>query len=473
MKIKSALLCFCLTLIFVVYLTAQNPPPFNKERYNQATVSMLLYNVKTGKTIAACNPDMAVMPASLFKLITTATALEMLGPDFRFTTKLEYSGKVTNGTLNGDVIIRGGGDPTLGSRHLSKNQTDFLKDWVAMVKKAGIQKIDGRIIADASVIDDENVSPYWLWEDLGNYYAAGCYGLNVFDNSYTLFLRSENTGSTPTVLFTDPVLPEMVFDNHLLAASNSKDSAYLYGIPYDWKRTIHGSIPANRDQFSIRGDLPDPPLVTANIFRQALVNQGVEVEGLATTFRNSLIERLPVTVLGRYQSIPLSDIITITLEKSDNQYAECLLRQLAVSTGQCPATFQRSIQIVRSYWASKQMDVSSLNVGDGSGLSPYDRVSARFLSEVLRYMVTASRHASLFETLLPLAGKQGTVAGFLKNTSLEGRLRLKSGSNSMTLNYAGYYPTAEGLKVIVMMVNQVNLDRKQVNKDLETFLLKH
>lgn len=152
-------------------------------------LSLYVTDAETGKVVVNENGDMCLTPASITKLISTATALEILGPDFTFKTTLAYDGKITNGVLNGNIYIIGGGDPTLGSTYL-KN-TAFLPKWTAEVKKLGIHTINGSIVADASIFERMPIPPGWLWEDLGNYYAAGTFGLSVYDNTLSVTMQTQ------------------------------------------------------------------------------------------------------------------------------------------------------------------------------------------------------------------------------------------------------------------------------------------
>jgi len=151
-----------------------------------ASFSISVKEVESGQTIYAYDSSRELIPASVMKLVTTATALEILGEDFCFPTSLEYDGNIKDGVLNGNLYIKGSGDPSLGSAYLSEDNThennEFIPVWIAAIQKAGIRRITGSVIADESIFDMEGTSAKWVNEDLGNYYAAGSYGLSVFDN---------------------------------------------------------------------------------------------------------------------------------------------------------------------------------------------------------------------------------------------------------------------------------------------------
>lgn len=426
-----------------------------------------MLDLATTKTVAAFNQAQSVTPASVLKLLTTGAALELLGPDDRFETKVTVSGVVENDRLTGDVVVQGGGDPSLGSKQVPGNPEAFLADWVKAIRDAGIRRISGRILADAGLFDDEGVSPFWLWEDIGNYYATGIYGLNVFDNSFKLELKSGLAGSRPEITGIYPRISGLTVDNRLVAADNDQDSAYLYGAPFQKDMRLFGSMPANRTGFVIRGQMPDPPTYLAERLKEELVKAGVQVDGQALSTR--LLTNEPVTArktLFTTKSVPLSQLVRIIHEKSDNFYTECLLRRLASTASDRPASAREGLRVVRAFWQKQGLDLSALAQYDACGLSPNNRISAELLAQVLCKLASNT----VFEQSLPLAGVEGTVSGFLNGTALQGKLRLKSGSNQVVNSYAGYYRRNGKNYAVVMMVNHADASRSRIRSDMETFL---
>jgi D-alanyl-D-alanine carboxypeptidase/D-alanyl-D-alanine-endopeptidase (penicillin-binding protein 4) len=452
--------------------------PFLARTYRHAEVGLLRRDLASGRTITAYREQLAIMPASVIKIITAATALELLGPDYRCKTTLEYQGNIEQGHLKGHLIIRGGGDPGLGSRYQGAHRLAFLKDWVEWVRQRGIRVIDGNLLVDESLFDKEPVSPFWLWEDIGNYYAAGVYGIAFYDNSFTLHLSSGEAGTVPSILYTEPELPDLVIENQLMAASDDKDSAYFYGMPYQWYRRLSGSMPAHRKDFTIRGDLPDPARYLASVFSQELAQAGIILKGQLITRRDSFPASLwnqPGQLLGVTSSDRLIDYIRLTLYHSDNLYAEYLLRHIALSSRGAPASSINGTEAIKSFWKQKGVDVSCLYIKDGSGLSPMDRVSADLLAAVLTYMAKKSAYKEAFVSALPRAGMEGTVSSLLRNTPLAGRLRIKSGSNQLVTAYAGYLldEMDKPSEVVIALINHPGILRSQVKRDVELFLLKH
>ena len=150
--------------------------------YKNATFGIHIHNLSTGETMYSRNSNKRMIPASTLKTITTAAALEILGPDYRFSTQVGYTGKIRNKTLAGDLVIVGGGDPALGSEYFENDYSnpDFLDVWAQKFKAAGISRVEGNLVLDGSLYDSEKIPPTWIWEDMGNYYGAGASALTVF-----------------------------------------------------------------------------------------------------------------------------------------------------------------------------------------------------------------------------------------------------------------------------------------------------
>jgi serine-type D-Ala-D-Ala carboxypeptidase/endopeptidase (penicillin-binding protein 4) len=154
-----------------------------------------------GKILIDYNSGVSLTPASVMKLITSAAAIELLGPYYTFKTKIGYTGKISKrwGRLRGNLIITGGGDPALGSKYFTDHYKDFITNWIGEIKKLGIKKITGKVITDDSYYDFLPVPGKWLWEDAGNYYGAGAYGLSVFDNLYEIHFKTLSDSTLPVI----------------------------------------------------------------------------------------------------------------------------------------------------------------------------------------------------------------------------------------------------------------------------------
>ena len=188
--------------------------------------------INTNKIVAAINPEISLIPASSLKLITTLSALDILGPEYTFTTKISYSGKIDpDGTLNGNIYIVGSGDPTLGSPRTSlKGEVlsfnKLIVDIGKSIRDRGITCIDGEVIADESIFDSYPISPSWQWNDLGNYYASGAWGINANENEYYIYFKRNLRIGRSTILHSyQPYIPQLELQNEVtIDSSNTPDN---------------------------------------------------------------------------------------------------------------------------------------------------------------------------------------------------------------------------------------------------------
>lgn len=436
----------------------------NNTILKNANVSVLVKNISNGKTIVDINSHQSIIPASTLKLISTASALEILGPDFRFRTTLETDGTLqNNGTLNGNLYINGGGDPTLGSDKLGNKL--FLQKWVEAIQKAGIKKINGKIIAIESSLEQQVINPRWTWEDMGNYYAPGIHSISYIDNTYKVIFKSGNTGSKPEIIRTEPDLPFLIFDNQVVSSTTKSDNCYFYGAPFNNHRTLIGEIPSNRNEFITKGDIPHPAVVLLTDFDKALNKAGVQTNSsfeFQTT--NSNYKQIYTHV-----SPKLSEIITEVNFQSNNHFAEYIFKQLSRTASEAGSN-EGSILKIKNYWRLCGLTTSELFQYDGSGLSPVNAVSANYFVETLTYMYNKSSFSKEFFESLPTAGQNGTLKNFLTNTKLSGKVHAKSGTLLRVKSYAGYMETNSGILAFAIIVNNANGTSKEVTSKIENLL---
>lgn len=432
--------------------------------FKSANISISIRDLKSNSEICNHRPDNLTIPASTMKVITTATALEILGPDFKFETRLSYSGFITKeGILKGNLYIQGGGDPTLGSSKLGNK--DFLTSWVTAVQKCGIKKIEGNVIADESLFDDEGVNPKWTWEDIGNYYAPGIYALAYRDNTLQVTFKTGNAGTAAEIVSISPDIPGLVIDNKLMSSTINFDSAWFYGAPKSLHRTVRGAIPMNKSAFVVKADIPDPAGLLVTDFKSKLNESGIEINGNKEFFDAKKM------IFYVHYSVPLASLITETNQKSNNLYAEQIFKSLSINSGQ-PAGNNSSLNIIRNYWKSKGLDIEQLAQADGSGLSPLNAVSASFMTGLLVYMYNKSPYKNEFINSLSVSGKSGTLSGMFVNTPLEGKVFGKSGTISKVRCYTGYIFTENKKLAFTCMVNNYRGKSADMAKRIEDLLLK-
>ena len=416
--------------------------------------SFYAIDLKSGESIANYKGKVPLIPASVMKIVTSATAYEVLGEDFKLETKLLYQGKISNkGILNGDLFIQGGGDPTLGSNGIEKKQDEFLKEWILAVKKAGIKEVKGDIVVLDDMFGYEGISGKWLWEDMGTDYAPITNGISIFDNLYTIYLKSDNEKVIVEKIV--PNIKGISFDNKVTVSEEGEKDIYVRGVPFDNNRILRGVMPKNKT-VEIDSDIPDPAMFLGEYLKENLTKDGIKVSGKVFTSRVSNKKLKNGEILAVTQSVPLSEILKVLLTRSDNHYAEHIFEILKL----------KEVDIIE-FWKNKGINIDSLVMYDGSGLSCADRLSTKFLTEVLVYMDKTNKG---FANLLPIAGKEGTVAKFLVETPLSGNAKIKSGSMSGVQSYAGYLDK-DGKKIaFALVVNHWNGTRQQLRAEMEKLL---
>jgi D-alanyl-D-alanine carboxypeptidase/D-alanyl-D-alanine-endopeptidase (penicillin-binding protein 4) len=461
---KKKLLLLALLFINGWILFGQTPSALvnflNRNNLAHAAISFKAVDLNSGRVVVSHNEKMSLTPASNMKIITTATALEVLGSNFRFETPLLYDGFIQDSTLHGNLYIKGNGDPTLGSEFTPNDRESFLQEWLKAMNQAGIRKIAGKIVVLDQLFGYGGVSPKWLWEDMGTGYAPGIYGIGVFDNIYRVYLRSSAPNGATAVLYTDPPMNNLQLTNEIKTSGDSTNDAYVFGIPFSNEMRLYGAIPAHQVSFVVKGAIPDPGLFLAQYFRNYLHRNGITTEGEATTYRLNPVAPSEEKIIGAVHSVDLPSIAQTVNVLSNNHYAEHLYKVLTVLD---------SVDI-REYWGSKGLNPDALIMYDGSGISPQNAVSAEFLIDLLVYMNKQSENSAAFYQSLPVAGRDGTVASFLRNTPLAGRARLKSGSISHVHSYSGYIESNGRRYAVALIINNFTGNRSDLRRDIERLL---
>ena len=244
-------------------------------------LAVCVYNATTGKTVYSHNADLSMMPASVQKLFTTGAGFARLGTDFRFTTKLAMRGTVDReGVLHGNLYLTGGGDPLLGSYRYRQTTPDSLfAGWTAALYKKGIRRVDGRVCYNVNIFDEAPLHDSWQWGDVGNYYGAGVSGLNFHENMYFVyFTPGKRLGYPASVARIQPKNLDILGNCEVTTAGeNTGDNVIIYGSPTSKERLYRGTIPLGKNDFSVRGAMPNPAKSCADLFSSHLRTHGIGI----------------------------------------------------------------------------------------------------------------------------------------------------------------------------------------------------
>ncbi|WP_163717360.1 D-alanyl-D-alanine carboxypeptidase/D-alanyl-D-alanine endopeptidase [Mangrovibacterium lignilyticum] len=477
LRITLLFVLFCLTLTVVEAQEKEGIQHIyndwsRQEILENASVGFYAVDAKTGELLAASTPQQSLVPASILKLLTTSTGLELLGTDYRFETKLAYNGVLKNDTLFGDIILIAGGDPALGSKYFKDYQPyqNFVGKWAEAIKKQHIKHITGNLIIDTSVYDDQSIPATWIWEDMGNYYGAGVFALSAYDNLYELHLSSPTAPEKPTqLLYTLPVLPDVEFDNRVLSSSENSDKAFVFGSPLDHKRIIRGTIPKDRTDFVVKASIPNPPYLVGTQLEQELGLLNIELSGTIQCGGGDKTEDM--TTISVIKSPTLAEIISVTNHESVNLFAEHILKQIAYETTGLGTT-EAGIELVLEFWEQQGMDIKPLFMEDGSGLSRFNAITPKQMVFVLNYMKNKSSNSDAFFDSLPVV-PNGTLWYFNHSYFPKKALRAKSGSMTRVRSFAGELKTQSKRDVLfAILLNNFSCSQSQAIKTIEKLLVK-
>lgn len=437
---------------------------------NGASVAVDVVDLKKHTSLISHQPALQLTPASVAKVITTASAFEMLGSDYRFHTSVFADGELLNGKCSGDLIVVGGGDPTLGSSFFDSQRPEIVMNRIvdAIVAK-GIRSFDGHLVINTRFFSTLSYPAGRLWDDLGNYFGGCPSSLSYRDNTFFLYLNSPAVrGELCNVDSTDPNLPDLTF-NCRVTASGVRDSAYVYGVSGMSQYVLQGSIPAGKQRFRIKGALPDPPRQFANELLAALSKRNIHVSGGVVMSDDAITKSglLPLVVID---SPALVEIMKVINTNSHNLMADHLWLTMGFPLSS-RSLWDQAFLNVKNHWRDKSISgISQWQMYDGSGLSLLTSVSAQSLTGVLQAMWSRSDF-QLFKSTLAVGGQSGTLQNMWKDEASRGRIYAKSGSMTGVVSYAGYLSTSSGREcAFTVIVNHATISSGDVRKAIEQFV---
>ncbi len=420
-------------------------------------------NLETGKEVVNVNAKRSFAPASNLKLLYTLTAVHRLGKDFRFNTKIVYSGKIVDDILYGDLIIQPSGDPSFGSPRMGEDYNKLMDEAIRALQRNGIKKVSGQLIMELN--GWRYPAPgSWPVEDIGNYYGTGAWDFNFNDNRIDIYLkRGTHIGEPTKVIKTEPQIPGITYHSKVTtAAADTGDEAYIYAAPFDTERYILGTIPAGKKAFRVKGGIPNPPLSFLKLFKERMINNGIEVKGVALRYEQ---KKYP-EILWQHNSKPLLDIAKTTNDYSINHFSEALAWQLIQSVA--PAAGYLDKTKIHDFFAP--YGFTEADIEDGCGLAPDNLIQPAQMTAFLKLM-TGKLGQSVVLDILPHGGEDGYAKYFLRNDPLQNRVWVKSGSVSKVQNYSGIFKANSGKYYsFSIMTNYFIGKHKAVRKAIEKLL---
>jgi D-alanyl-D-alanine carboxypeptidase/D-alanyl-D-alanine-endopeptidase (penicillin-binding protein 4) len=418
----------------------------------RALVGVRVESLRTGQMLYAHESNKLVMPASNMKLLTMSVAAERLGWDFKFETRLEAAGAIENGTLHGDLIVIGGGDPSIASRDFGP--APLFDEWADKLLQEGIRRIDGRLIGNDDFFDDEGLGAGWAWDYLAAGYAAPTGALSYNENVAIVRAWPGKAAGDPVRIDLSPPGHFLDVANELTTgAAGSPPNIDLLRLPGSSRLLVRGSLPAGADVVVRTAAVDNPTLFFVEGLRLALAGRGISVRGGSWDV-DDLVEP-PATsahrLVARRESLPLSAIAGYFLKVSQNFYGETILKTLGrVAAG--AGTTAAGRKVVRDTLVSWGVPEDSFVMYDGSGLSRYNYVTADTIVAILKHAWTADRLRGPFLAALPVAGRDGTLDARMKGTVLDARVQAKTGTIANVRSLSGFLETRSGERIVFSMI---------------------
>jgi serine-type D-Ala-D-Ala carboxypeptidase/endopeptidase (penicillin-binding protein 4) len=430
--------------------------------------SICFADAMTGEVIFSYDAARNLASASVMKLYPTSVSLSLLGSDYRFATEIYMTGKFNRrkGVLDGDIVIRGGGDPSLGSEYFKENYGDVTAAWVSALSSAGLQRVKGRVAASQSIYDQNPAPGGWPWGDLGNYYGAGVYDINFNDNAYNIYVTGFSEGSPAVIDSVEQYGSDIKIENYLTSSGRS-DNGDVYCAPYSSIAWISGTVPAD-SSISLKASMPDPPLTVVRLLDLSLRNAGIKIDGTPSASRVTLAGEgmTPVCVT---HSPTLGEIIKVTNHESVNLYAELLRKHLGYAIGG-EGSFDAGGDVIYSFLDSIGCEPYEARMLDGSGLSPNNNISALMTVRLLVHMFNG-KDSAVFISSLPAAGVSGTMKNYFRDDVFKGRVVAKTGSIGSVRSFAGFVKTAGGRTLaFTMIANGFSVPWRQVTNGMEKIM---
>lgn len=410
----------------------------------KARVGVNVVALRTGRVIYRRAAADGFIAASNEKLVTAAAALDALGEDYFFETALYAAGPVTDGVLQGNLVLRGGGDPSLGGRYEDEDATAIFKRWAGVLKAKGIRQVSGDVVADDTFFDRVYYHPDWPRSQAWKWYLPPTSALSVNDNCVTVTVQPGDAPGAPARVSFVPSCAPVELSNQCKTSATSHAVGFARE-PDSNVIVVNGTVKQGSGGYSEMTTVPEPPLYAACVLRQALLDAGISVSGGPRLIGPGESAGGPGGEPLCVRRTALVSVLRTMLQHSHNHYAEEVLKTVgAVTAG--VGTWQTGT--ARAALMLRQMGFSDseFNLADGSGLSRKNRLSPALLATVLTRM-SASEHGATFESLLAVPGEEGTLRNRLEGAAYADKVRAKTGYLDGVGALSGYATTRGGLEV--------------------------
>jgi D-alanyl-D-alanine carboxypeptidase/D-alanyl-D-alanine-endopeptidase (penicillin-binding protein 4) len=421
------------------------------------------------RVLLSRNPDQTFKPASVLKVVTTAAALEKLGPDFRFKTGVYSSAPArSDGTVTGDLILVGRGDPNLVDPDGELLDRPALTELAQKLRAAGVTHVKGQVLGDDSYFEYGSHGKGWTSQDLRSLYGAPISALSINNNVLWVHAQPTKLNQRVTVGIEPRTSYFRVRNLGVTGSVRSRRTLYARLIPGTNTIVVSGVLPARsgHTQFVL---LDKPSEVAAGILKDELVRAGITVDGTTGAIHRGDVSpeaRRKWTLMAEHASPPLVRALEIINKKSQNLHAEMLLRTLGAEFGGS-GTDEAGLRVVKDFLVHAGVEIDKISLSDGCGLSRDNLVTPRFQTSLLRFLATQP-HFDMFLNTLAVSGTDGTLRNRLGSQPLKGVIHAKTGTLNGVATLSGYMTTKSGRNLIFsIFANNANASIGRVRKTID------
>jgi D-alanyl-D-alanine carboxypeptidase/D-alanyl-D-alanine-endopeptidase (penicillin-binding protein 4) len=429
-------------------------------------------SLASGNDLYSLGARKLLMPASAMKIVTLATAAERLGWDYTYETRVVAGGQISAGTLVGDLVIVGSGDPSLDD--WDGAATRVFRSWAQQLKAAGVTRITGGIVGDDKAFDEENLGAGWAWDDLGASYATGVGALQFNENTAQLVFGPGGAVDEAASVVVRPPQASLRFRSQVRTSPATQPAMVMIRpVPSSGVLELRGSVPLHGPPLIRNVSVGNPTQYFVNSVRATLVAEGIAVEGPAADIGEvtAAPSRPNAQVLIRHRSPPLSALAVTMMKLSQNLYAETLLKTLGAQSagvGSTEAGRTAALHVLEAWGLAP----AQVQMADGSGLSRYNLVTPGALVDILVHVYRDEGLRRPFQATLPVAGVDGTLAQRLKGTAAEGNALAKTGSILSARAVAGYVRTADAEPLaFVVIANNYGVSSDAIDKTADAIVV--
>jgi serine-type D-Ala-D-Ala carboxypeptidase/endopeptidase (penicillin-binding protein 4) len=409
-----------------------------------------IFDPATNQVLVAVNADKTFKPASVLKVLTTAAAMEKLGANFRYHTTVYTDGEIgPDGTLRGNLILVGHGDPNLTDPYGEIQETPALEDLAEKLQALNIKKVVGDVIGDDSYFEDIPYGKGWTAKDLKTTYGAAINALSINNNVFWVHVRPGKYNGLVSVGVEPHTSYFKIRNVGITGSARSNRTVYARLIPGTRTIAVSGVLPAGQtySQYIL---LEKPAEVAATMLKDEMQRQGISVTGhISATHRGDISpeDRRRWKPVVDHESVPLVRSLEIINKHSQNLHAEMLLRTLGAEFKGI-GTDESGLEVIQQFLVDAGVvDNDKVRLNDGCGLSRDNLVTPRFQTSLLQFLA-GRPYFDLFLNTLAVSGTDGTLRNRLSSRQVRGTIHAKTGTLNGVANLSGYMTTRSGHNLI-------------------------